>query len=37
MTTNVIDILDMKNTLKEINHTLDLILRVVLVMAENEK
>ena len=31
-----IDILGMKNILEKINHNLDLILRVVLVMAERE-
>lgn len=31
------DILDIKNILEKINHSLDLILRVVLVMAESEE
>ena len=31
---NSIDILEMKNILEKIDHSLDLILRVVLVMAE---
>ena len=31
-----IDILGMKNILEKINHNLDLILRVVLVMAERD-
>lgn len=30
------DILDIKNILEKINHSLDLILRVVLVIAERE-